>query len=280
MSLAEKIVKIKPEYIWVFLIIVYVIPIVHPLGIPINVSEQPRRIYNRIEQLKAGDVLLYDISGSPAQAAEVEPGNTVIIKHCFSKGAKIIFFSLIVEGPSMYQIYMDNVKPEENFGLKYGEDYAYLGYIAGEEAAQVGMMTNIPNTAPTDYLGNKIEDLPIMAGIKTVDDVKLLLSNYAGAIPSRIRAYSVTGGQTGDKAWVSITTSANVPPVLPYLDSGDVYAVLGGSVQGAEYEILTNFIGNGAKRTDIISMTHLFQILLVVLTNVAYLAARGNGRAK
>lgn len=274
MSIMEKIVKINPKYIYVLLILTYAFPIIYPLGIPIVLEEHPKAIYNKIEQLE-GKTVFYEITGGLSGVAEIEPGNTVIIKHLLSKNIKIIFFCFGVQAEAFYRIVMDEVKPEQTFGAEYGTDYVFLGYIAGDETGQVGIMTDIRNTAPSDYRGTSIDDLPIMNGIETVDDVDLLIAMYTGSVYTHIRSYSVTGDQRGDRAWIAVTTSANVPPVLPFVDSEDVFAVLGGSVQGAEYEILTGFIGNGAKRTDIVSLTHLFQVVLVVITNIAYIVTKG-----
>ena len=275
--------KVDSRYIALILLAMYAIPVLTPLAIPVKVSEPVRVVYRRIERLQAGDIVMFEISGLLRYLPEIEAGTTAIVKHMFSRKARIVFFSFEAEGTAFYQILMNDVNPA-SFGAKYGQDYVFLGYIAGGEAAEVAVITDTWAAAPTDYYGTRLEQLPLMQKVHSGADATLLFSVYLDAPEDRVRSYSVKGNFKDDRAWVGYTGGGNVPVAMPFVNAKQILAVLGGAVNGAEYELISGYPGLGLVNTDIISLTHILMMALILVTNIAFFAGlaakHGYGRKK
>jgi hypothetical protein len=62
--------------------------------------------------------------------------------------------------------------------------------------------------------------------------------------------------------------------MAPFLQSGQLSAILPGLTSSAEYELLINRKGLAIAGVDAVSMSHILVILLVILGNIGYFASR------
>jgi hypothetical protein len=136
----------------------------------------------------------------------------------------------------------------------------------------VSMGNSIPQTFPTDYHGNRSEDLPIMKGVRNFSDLALIVN--------------ISGGLPGTKEWiqqvvlrfhirlVSGCTAVSAPEFYPYLQSGQLVGLLGGMKGAAEYEQLVGVSGLGKRGMDSQSIAHLVILLFIVVGNIAYFSMK------
>ena len=81
---------------WIFLgmALAIVIPLLFPISFPFKVDERVEAIYDRIEELEAGDTVFISADFDPASRPELEPFYRANLHHLFAKDIKIVIGSL------------------------------------------------------------------------------------------------------------------------------------------------------------------------------------------
>ncbi len=245
------------------------IPLIKPLGFPVVPTQAARNIYDFIEKLQPGDVIVLSFDFDPASRAEVYPMAEAIIHHAFKKGLKIICPSLWPQGPSLATEAFNRIAPR--YGKKYGEDWVNLGYLPGGTAGVIQIETmgaSLRKAFPTDVRGTKLDEIPLMKNIDNFDPVKCIIS--------------LSSGDPGIPGWVQIArdrfgkpvagggTAVQAPQFFPFIQSGQLFGFLGGLKGAAEYEALVGEKGLGTSGMDAQSIAHLIIIIFIVLSNVFY----------
>ena len=135
-SMWDKLENIPREVLYGILLVVFVIPMIFPLGLPVPISENVRRWYQTIEDLPPGSVVMIDFGYSGGGEPELGPMAVAVYRHLFTKGdIKVICMSTSIEGTQLWDKAMAEIRPEQRFGAQYGVDYIHIGYIAGTETA-------------------------------------------------------------------------------------------------------------------------------------------------
>jgi len=129
---------------------------------------------------------------------------------------------------------------------------------------------------PTSQEGEPVGEIPIMQGIRTVQDFK------DGGILILISA-----GFPGAKEYVQYLSPYNLPMVVsttavsrtdlqPYYSSGQLLGLVAGMQGSAEYEQLVNPPGEqlGKKGLDVLNIGTLVIILAILLGNAIYFMER------
>ena len=178
MSAAEKIYNILStrQLLYVLLIIMVLIPLLHPFGIPISISSRVKAVYEYIEKkLPDHPKVLIEIYYDPAAATELEPGIGAILRHLVKKHPKLVFVSLSATGPIMFER-LKRYVPDVFKQLKYGEDYVYLGFLTGGEAACASLARGIKEFVPKDNYGNPTANMPIFKYADKAKDFDLVIT--------------------------------------------------------------------------------------------------------
>jgi len=227
--------------------------------------------YEAIEKLPPGSKVLVSCDYDPGSMPELWPMNLAAMRQLCQKNLKIISIQLWATGSPLAEAAFNQVAVGE-FNKEYGVDFVNLGFKEGREVVMVSLGNNIPSTFPTDYHGNKVEDLPIMEGVKNYDDLAMIIN--------------ISGGLPGTKEWIlqvvtrfhiklaSGCTAVSAPEFYPYLQSGQLSGLLGGMKGAAEYEKLVGKIGLGRRGMDSQSISHLVIFVFILIGNIAYFSTR------
>lgn len=271
MDLIRKLGEVDTRWLYVLLVLVVLIPMVRPIGLPINVSGQTDKAFTLVNDLEAGDTVVFDfgyyIDGSP----DVQPIAVALFDHLFSKGVRIVCASFKNHGPMIID---ELTAPYVAQGKQYGVDFVNLGFLAGGETALAAWTADIKKAFPTDWKGNDTSTMPILQGIKTASDFDMFVfytDDSAEVWVRQVSQYKIPliGGL--------ITVTA--PQAEPFLQTGQLSGLLVGLRGAAEYEILTNKPGTAAAGMDAQSMAHLLLILFILLGNASYFIKRSEGLA-
>ncbi len=236
--------------------------------------------FDEVDRLSPGDPVLLSFDYDPASEGELQPMATAFVKHCAEKKLKMYFMSLWPVGPQMVQNTIDKVIRPDYPNLVYGQDYVNLGYKSGYEAVIKVIMTNIRELYTTDARGTAVQDIPMMKGITSVQQMKLIIN--------------VSAGYPGIKEWVQYaatpyptlrlvagTTGVQAPLVYPYVPR-QLRGLLGAIKGAAEYEklVIDAYGGpnpdpkylEGLRRMGPQLVAHLLIIVLILVANVLYFA--------
>lgn len=268
MNLMEKMQNVDTRIIYIVLLIVLSVPLLRPIGIPLQISPMTRAVYDIIEGLNPEkDVVLLSMDYSPGAGLDAEVCPVAVVEHLMQRGIKWIAISFgTTDGPMMTNRIMADL---EQRGYKYGEDFANLGYMAGEENA-VRLFALDCLSVPTDVRGNKTSELPVMQGIETIKDFAFVIQFSMSTPEMWIRQVVDPMGVL----FATGTVTVSVPSIVPYYNSGQVKGVMGGVSSAAQYELLCNKPGRGAAMMDAQSMGHLIIIFFIALGNVGYFMSK------
>jgi len=261
----EKLGNIDKRILYVLLVVVLLIPMVSPIGLPISVSSATQKAYDAVEKLKAGDTIMVDFGYYVDGGPDVEPIGVAMFRQLFGKGIRII-----AVGYKDHAVMLADKLFAPYAGTKvYGTDYVNLGYIPGGETAIAAYARDIKKAFPRDTKGTSTDQLPILKSVNSASDCALFLfltDSSADAWVRQISQYKVPiiGG--------IITVSA--PQAEPFLASGQLTGMLAGLRAAAEYEILMGKPGPAAAGMDAQSTGHMLLILFIIAGNISYLATK------
>lgn len=274
---------------WIFLLMLWAVLVpIYYIGVtgrtfPEVPSALARATFAEIEQLAPGDPVLLSFDYDPASEGELGPMATAFVKHVAEKKLKMYFIALWPVGAQMIDNTIDKVIRSDFPTLVYGRDYVNLGYKSGNEGVIKVIVTNLRELYTTDTRGTALQNLPMMSGITSVQQMKLIIDVGAGypgtkewvqygvvPYPDKIR---LVAGNTGVQA-------TQVYPYVPIQLAGLLGAIKG----AAEYEklVVDKYGGpnpdpkylDAQRRMGPQLFAHLLVIFLIVVANVLYFAGR------
>lgn len=270
----EKLERVDVRYIYLLVIICLVIPMFSPLGLPIAISDNTRLVYEAIEKLPPGSVILVSHDTGSGNAPELNPMLSALAKQAFEKNIKIVgcaFFDQNV-GPQMFQEYVGTVA--EKMGKKYGVDWINLGFRLNATVTMRRMIDDIHDAFfGVDWQSKPLSEFPIMQEVRNVkDDVDLIFVTTVGT-PGYADWMQYVAGPLG-KPLTGGASLTMYSGIQQYIRSGQLKGFLGGLRGAAEYELLVGQPGKGCAGMDAQSLGHLMVIVFLVLGNIGYFVSR------
>ena len=278
-SIYEKIDGIPGSWIRYFAYIIVVIVILNPIGLPIAISKEVSDFSDAIESLPAGSIVLISNGDSLSGWATRYPAYIALFNHLFKNNIKPIIWCYTIEGTLVQLEIIKAVNPEGKYGAIYGEDWAFFGYTAGQEAAFRSVASNFRDTYSIDYYGNSIDDLTVMDGIDNIEDMAPLIISFSTsmeAIGWHVRQFNLPYG----KKIITISSGTDIGAILPYYPQIILGYLAAGAQSAAEYEILIKMPGAGATFTDSMSLLTIYLFLILIITNIVGRGLKSGLRVK
>ncbi|MBN1233131.1 MAG: hypothetical protein JXA60_07255 [Candidatus Coatesbacteria bacterium] len=253
-SFYERIMHIDRRIIYAIIMIVVLIPLIWSLNLKTYHTEPITKIYNRLEQnhknakkngVKPKPVFMCVTYGGSAKP-ELHPMTRSVLRHCYLRGIPVISFAFEPEAAKIAEDIMDEVAFE--YGAVYGKDYACFGFKYPPLPLILGLGTNAKEALKEDVRGNKYEDIPVMHGIRTYDDIDLLFDFSASASWMTWVVYAKS--RFNQDIAVGLT-GVMVSQAYPYLETGQLVGILTGLKGAAEYE---DYLMKMEKETEYSSM--------------------------
>ncbi|KPJ54424.1 hypothetical protein AMJ39_00385 [candidate division TA06 bacterium DG_24] len=278
MGLFERLMHIDRRIIFLCIALAVLIPFIFPLRLPTYVTRRVKDVYDRIETLTPDDPpVLISIDYDPAAMPELQPMTLAVLRHCFSKDLKVITMTLHQAGPGLA---LDATsEAAEEYGKVNGIDYVFLGFKPAIAMVIDQMGQDIHRAFPEDYFGTPLSEIPMIADIHTYDDISLIVTFAASAITEAWVAYANGPYQEPVAAGC---TAVSATDYYPFLQTGQLFGLIGGLKGAAEYEYLIGVPGRAIIGMDAQSIAHLIIIVFVIIGNVAFFVQRrgaaGGGR--
>ncbi len=260
--------KIDRRIIFLIMFIGVAIPLIMPIGFPVETSPNVRKVFQMVDDATPSSTVLISFDYDPASMPELQPMAKALLRHCFNKNLKVVITALWPMGVSMASNALESIK-DEFPNLKYGVDYVNMGYKAGGMVTIQAMGKNFKKVFPRDNSQTPVSELPILSRVNN-------FSNFAFII-------SLSAGTPGIKEWVMVahdkfgiktsggTTAVSAPALLPYVnEQNQLYGLLGGLKGAAEYEKLIKKAGSATSGMDAQSIGHLVIIFFIILANINY----------
>lgn len=292
MTLGEKNEKTLWEKIddapsWLFFIIPFIvisIPIIHPIGTPISISEYGQNYFDILESLPDGSVVVFQNGAIEMHWDMFGPSIVTTYKYLWSRNFKVICYCYNPQGIAVPYIKALRASDPEGFGKVYGEDYAVFGVVGGFEVGMASFAADMRATYAEDYYGNSIDSLPVMKGINSGNDIDLVVSSQSGCDEADWLARQ--WAEAYDVRVISVMSWGCIPLALPYYPA-QINGILPDVEGGAEIEIMTGFLGTAAAYVDaksiggflILGVFLLAQVVMIGLKATAGERRRDRGQS-
>ena len=279
MYIFDKLMRLDRRWIFLGLIIVCIITYIIPFQVPILVEKEVNNIYEFIDSLPPGDIVMVAIDYDPNNLAELHPMSYAIIEQCWRKDLRVLITSLSQNGPGMadqaIREISDSLKLDRTYnGVLYegreivnGVDYTFLGYKPYFALVILGMGQDFRLPFPTDYYGTPLDSLPMMQGVYNYDDVACVV-DISGA---NITDYWISYGQGRFNFPLALgLTGVMTAQYYPYLGSGQVFGIMGGLLGAAQYEELADNPGLAKDGMRVQLSAHMLIILFIIMGNIGF----------
>ncbi len=274
---------------WIFLLMALAVatPILLELQFPEEATGLAQAVFDEIDKLEEGDPVLLAFDFDPASEGELGPMATAFTRHCCEKKLKMYFMALWPVGPQMVDDAINKVIRADFPTLIYGQDYVNLGFKSGNEGVIKVIVTDLRGLYTTDDRGTNINEIPMMKGINSVQDFKLVIN--------------VSAGYAGTKEWVQYAatpypekirlvagcTGVQAPLLYPYIPE-QLPGLLGAIKGAAEYEklVIEKYGGTdpdpkyleGIRRMGPQLIAHLLMIALIIAGNIIFFIEKSRER--
>jgi len=264
---------------WIFALVglAAVAALVLKPGLPASVTQDTRSVYDLIESLDSGAVVMISFDHEASSLPEVGPLGAAIVDHCFRRGIGIIGLALFSEGTAAgYELLGRRASV---FGRSYGSGWIYLGFRPQYTSAILGMGENIGDVFNLDYEGHAVTATALGSRVHSYNDIALVVSVADGSMPTYWVEYAQARYQV---KIVAALTSVMVTSYLPYYESKQLAGIVAGLRGAAEYEQLLGHPAAGCRGMDAQSAIHALIAILIIAGNVQgwrIRRSRGHGEA-
>ncbi|KPJ65822.1 hypothetical protein AMJ44_09365 [candidate division WOR-1 bacterium DG_54_3] len=279
MNFYERMMNLDRRWVYLVIGVVVVVTAIWTFRVPLYVTPEARSVYDFVESLTPGEVLMIGVDYDPSALAELHPMSYAITRQCFSKDVKLLLCCLHQNGPGMVEQVIAQVA--EEYGKVNGVDYVYLGYKPYPSITILAMGQNFRIPFPEDYYGTPLDSLPMMRTITNYDNVRAIINISAGSATEYWINYA--NGRYNAKLAIGVT-GVMTSDYYPFLQSGQIFGLIGGMKGASEYEYLAEKGGYISKEKDqliasksmpIQTTTHIVIILFIVIGNIGYFMTKG-----
>ncbi|MFB0546767.1 MAG: hypothetical protein ACETWB_07645, partial [Anaerolineae bacterium] len=279
-----RILRVDPRW---FIYLIVALAVVLPLlsqgqwfdSHDVIVTEAAGEVYEAIQALPEGAMVLVAYDYDPSLAAEMGLQAEAILHHLMDRNLRVMALSLYPSGPEIAQETMDKVAAKH--GYLYGKDYVNLGYLAGREAALRGFGLNPLGTAKVDYRDHKsLNTLPVMKDFlpdQGIQNIAMIVELAGGQDALQGWIEQVVSPHKDKVKMVAGVTASIQPFAMPYRDSGQLLGLISGPTGAAEYEVKAGRPSSAVDNLDSQSITLLVVIILMLVGNMEYLVTRLRG---
>jgi hypothetical protein len=225
--------------------------------------------------MEPGSVILFAQTYPAGAKAEQLPQATVLAKYLFENDMKLIGMSIREDGPVLDEWAWTKALGNERYNELYGEQMAIIGFIPGRETAVKAFGENL-RMIEKDFYGNDIDDLPVMDGLETAEDIDAIciISGSMGWINFYLRQMQNDYGMPV----ICGAQASMVPAMLPYYPDAIPAYILG--LRGArEFEKVISpnkpiYTPNLQGMMDALSAGFFYIVILIIVTNLIYVVRR------
>jgi len=265
-----KLGNVDRRILYLVIILATLVPLVRPVGLPFGVTEATMKFYEAVDAVPADGTILMAIDYSVSGGPDVHPQAQAVFRHAMANNLKVVFVAFVTEGTEFAnQIIAEG---EKMAGKQYGVDFVNLGYLPGVEVAISAFAQDVLKTYPKDVRGGNTATLPIMQGIQTAADFRLI-AEFATGIPGPSEWIKQVGTRYNVPLAIGVVTVMG-PQTTPYYQAGQIVGLLSGLKSAAEYEVAMKQPGLATAAMDAQSIDHVAIVLFIILGNIAFFAQK------
>jgi hypothetical protein len=258
--------RIDRRVLFVIIFVCVLVPLLAGARMRMSVTAPVLGLYEAVDRLEPGSYVWLAADYDPGSMPELYPMNVALVEHLFEKNIRIVSASLWAPGPPLAQRVFEDLA--SRYGKEYGRDYVNLGFKEGREAVMISAAEDLERTFPEDYFGTPLDEIPMLEGIRNLQDLEMIVA--------------VSAGYPGIKEWIQQistryeivigggVTAVSGPEMYPYIQSRQLVGLLSGMKGAAEYEQLVKRPGLGISGMVAQSSVHVMVVIFIVFANIVY----------
>lgn len=262
----SKLINMDRRIIFILVAVAVVLPTLLQPRLPITPSAPTQVVYDYIEALPPGAILMMSFDFGPSAMPEPTAIAKTVLRHCFDKGVRVIGITLYAEGVPLADSILKEIAGEK--GAVVGEDYSYLGFRPGGVAVILGLGSQIARVYETDYSGTPVAEIPLMQQVTNYNDIDLLFVLASG---DTTEDWIIYAQDRHDLKIAAGSTTVINTQLYPYVQTGQLIGMLNGYLGAAEYETLTGEFAEGTVGLNNATWVHILIIVFVILGNILFL---------
>lgn len=275
MNLLHTLQTIDRRILYALLILSVTLPFFLTFRIPVTISQPTKKLFDTVESIPEGSFVLLGADWSAGTRGENGAQTDALMRHLMRHKLRFAILSFDPQGTTLTQ--QIAIKLQSEYGYREGVNWTNWGYRPSDQQALVlkAMAQNIVASMISDIHGARLDSLPVMHGVSTAADIKLLVSvspstTYQTYIQFLQGPFHVP--------MVFAPTAVMAPEAFNYLDAGQISGMLNGLGGAIEYEQLLGVVGRATKDSNCLSFAHLLIIFLMIMGNVAMVLERRQKR--
>jgi len=250
----------------------------HEYNIPI--SPRVQAVYDQINSVPERSTVLLIADYEPSLAEELNTQARTLLQSLIQRNLKILIVSTTFTGPQVMQNIIEDLIQRQASSYKYGEDYANLGYLPGQETSLLLFGQSPLSAVRVDFRDRvDLRNYPITSALEKVPQEGLgqaipLIIHLSGSEETlRVWIEQVLARQT-DARMIAGVSAGLEPYAYSFLESGQLAGLLSGLTGAAEYEALTKNPGRAVRSIDSQVGIHLVVAGVILLGNIVYILGR------
>lgn len=264
MKLLKRLENLDRRILFLLVGLAVIIPLIVPLGLPVDITKPVKDVYDRVDRLTEGSLVVVSCDYDPGSEAELSPATAAFLEHCFRRNLRVYMMGLWPAGPDLGNMAMQEIASKYN--KVYGVDYVNIGYRPGGPVMLVSLGRDFRDLVRADYAGVPIDSFPLGRAVKSARDIDFVMTLSAGD-PGVLHWIIYFNARYGTPIGAA-TTAIMAPQQYPYLSSGQLVGLLGGLKGAAEYETLVNMKARAVAGMDSQSIVHLLLVVFIVIGNI------------
>lgn len=285
MNIWERLQNIDRRVLYALLALSVSLPFLVAVPVPQAAgSPQARGFHETLEALandpaRKNKLVIVSASFSASTAAENLTQTETILRHLMRRRLRFALVALTdPQGRELAQQTAERLQGQ--YGYVYGRDYVNWGFRPPQAFTNTvkAMVRDIPGAFGTDYRGTKLADLPVMRGVRGVDDVGAVIEvTGSNSLQVWLAFFTRTGKVPTPTLYAC--TAVMAPEAFPFLKSGQIQGMLVGLKGAIEYEGMLGERGFATKASASLSYAHFLIVALIVVGNIGMLATRGRAQS-
>jgi hypothetical protein len=188
------------------------------------------------ENLPANAPVLVIFDYDAALAGELEAAAAPLIDYVVLKKApRLSLISSTPTGPGLAEQFMSLENTQASVYYQAGQQFVNLGYLPGGAAGVLAFAINPVTTKTNSTNGENAWETPVLEGVSHLSDFAVIILLSDDVETSRIWIEQTETARK-DARFVVVSSAQSGPMILPYLQSGQVDAMLTGLDGGAPIE--------------------------------------------
>lgn len=269
-GLLKKLINLDRRWVYLFLFFAVSLPFFLKPVVSMKTTKWVKSAYELVDEAaKLNKPILIGFDYDPSTLAELQPMAEAILRHAFSKNAKVVGMTFLPNGVSLAATTMDAIGKE--YGKVYGQDYVFLGYLPQVQLVLLNLGDDLRKSFEKEFRGGEINTVPMLSNIQNYNDFHVVIDISGTKLP---QSYIVYGVDKYNFNYFAGVTAVSATEYFPYLQSGQMKGLLAGMKAAAEYEGISGNIGDGMRGMASQTWGHMTIIFFIIIGNILYYIKR------